>query len=127
MANEGPCPIELTVDSKLKTDMHGTHFALGNTYFLAADMGLELTTVGASATRRFPSLTITATLRRRPQFYLLNVGLPTSVLALMASLQFTVPHDAVGDRLGFSLTLVLTVISSKYAAVCPCTAHVEPA
>lgn len=115
VANEGPCPIKLSVASDFKRSLEGTHFALGNTWILADEMAVQLTTVGTSSARRFPALRISVTLRRLPHFYLVNVVLMASMLALMCWLQVTIPIDAIGDRFSFSLTLVLTVVSFKYA------------
>ena len=81
VANEGPCPVDLQVSADFKRSMEGTHFALANKWILASEMVTELTTVGTTSARRFPALKVTATLRRRPHFYLTNVALAASLLA----------------------------------------------
>ena len=58
---------------------------------------------------------ITASIHRRPTFYLVNVALPASVLSLMSLITFCIPQEAVSDRLGYSSTLALTIISAKFA------------
>ena len=114
-AREGPCPLSFTIDPAVVRDVEGTQFALRNTWALGSELRLEATTVYSTKTRVFPAVKITASIHRRPFYFLLNVALPASVLSLLSLITFCIPQEAVSDRLGFSSTLALTIISAKFA------------
>ena len=114
-AREGPCPLSFRIDPAAVRDVEGTQFALRNTWALGSELKLEATTVYSTKTRVFPAVKITASIHRRPNFYLVNVALPASVLSLMSLITFCIPQEAVSDRLGYSSTLALTIISAKFA------------
>lgn len=114
-AREGPVPVELRLDPFIIRGVEGTEFALRNTWHLASEMDLDVTEVYSSNTRHFPALRISASIRRRPLFFLVNVALPASLLSLMALLQFCMPVGDVGERMAYSSTLMLTIVSSKFS------------
>ena len=115
-ATAGPCPLHFHIAPDAVRDVAGTRFALTNSWRLADELLLEATTVCSTRTRVFPALRISASITRRPTFYLVNVALPASFLSLMALLNFCIPQEAIGERLGYSSTLALTIVSAKFAA-----------
>lgn len=104
-AREGPCPLSFKIDPAAVRDVEGTQFALRNTWALGSELKLDATTVYSTKTRRFPAVRITATIHRRPGFYLANVAMPASVLSLMSLITFCIPQEAVSNQIGLSSTL----------------------
>ena len=53
-----------------------------------------------------PGVSYTLTLERRPTYYLLNIIIPTVVLASLSALTFAVPVDS-GEKLSLGISILL--------------------
>ena len=62
--------------------------------------------VVAGNTVNIPGASFTLTLERRPLYYLLNVIIPSLVLAALSALTFAVPVDS-GEKLSFSMSILV--------------------
>ena len=113
-ANEGPLPVELALSPKLAVGLvKQEDFSARAMWTIGEEVSLKLTTVGASATRRFPALRIGVWVERKPFFYLVNVAMPSSLFSLLAVLLMLLPINYPPARLTYQLTLTLTVITYK--------------
>ena len=113
-ANEGPLPVELVLSSKIAVGLvKQEDFSARAMWTIGEELSLKLTTVGASATRRFPALRIGVWVERKPFFYLVNVAMPSSLFSLLAVLLMLLPINYPPSRLTYQLTLTLTVITYK--------------
>ena len=82
---------------------------------LSPDLTTDITTIGASAKRRFPAVHFRACVSRRPGFVMLNVMLPTAVIALLSVTTFLVEIELTISKLDLSVTILLTAVAFKYA------------
>ena len=114
-ANEGMTPVVLSLSDDLDRDLERTGFTMASTWNLDPQLGVELTTVGSSPARRFPAIRIDFTVRRRPQFFLLNVTLPVSLLSLTGLVGFSIHPLMTPERLDYGVTLTLTLVAYKFA------------
>lgn len=114
-ANEGMTPVVLSLSDGLDCDLERTGFTMASTWNLDPQLGVELTTVGSSPARRFPAIRIDFTVRRRPQFFLLNVTLPVSLLSLTGLVGFSIHPLMTPERLDYGVTLTLTLVAYKFA------------
>jgi hypothetical protein len=64
--------------------------------------------------RVYPVLNVSVVVRRWPSYFLWNVGLPILVISLLSFSAFAIPAADIADRLGVSLTLLLTIMAFKY-------------
>ena len=53
-----------------------------------------------------PGASFTLTLKRRPLYYLLNIVIPSLVLAVLSALTFAVPVDS-GEKLSLGISILL--------------------
>ena len=60
----------------------------------------------AGHTVNIPGASFTLTLERRPLYYLLNIIIPSLVLAALSALSFAVPVDS-GEKLSFSMSILV--------------------
>ena len=58
------------------------------------------------STHSIPGASFTLTLQRRPQYYMLNIIIPTIVLAALSALNFAVPVDS-GEKLSLGISILL--------------------
>jgi hypothetical protein len=65
--------------------------------------------------RTFPRLHIMVLVSRKPTYAMVNLMLPMTCLVVLGFLQFTIPIDAVGERIAVTLTLLLTAAAYRYA------------
>lgn len=85
-ANEGVLPVELVLSDKIAVGLvKQEDFSARAMWTIGEELSLKLTTVGASATRRFPALRIGVWVERKPFFYLVNVAMPSSLFSLLAA------------------------------------------
>ena len=97
-ANEGPLPVELVLSPQVATGLvKAEDFSGRNSWSIGSELSLSLTTVGASAARRFPALRLGIHVERKPFFYLVNVR-STSVHELRSTRSYA-PHPPCGCRL----------------------------
>lgn len=107
-------PVQFVLPDDLKPFVvEQDDFADRNAWMIAQEAGLELTTVGISASRRFPALAIHVKVFRSPFFFLVNIALPASFFSLLAVLLMLLPVDYPPSRLTYLLTLTLTVVAYK--------------
>ena len=64
--------------------------------------------------RQFPSMRITATVKRKPTFYVGNVMVPMMLLTSLSFMQYARPHDEPGDRTEITLNMVLALVGFKF-------------
>ena len=57
-------------------------------------------------TMYIPGASFTLTLKRRPLYYLLNIVIPSLVLAVLSALTFAVPVDS-GEKLSLGISILL--------------------
>jgi len=119
-ANEGPVPVEF-IDTDKDRDppqlgVDTVNFAFDDIWVLSPSVKPEITTVGATAKRRFPAVHLRACVCRKPNFILLNVAAPTSVIAFLSMTTFFVPPADTADRLELSITILLTAVAFKFAS-----------
>uniref|UniRef100_A0A7S4I2D5 Neurotransmitter-gated ion-channel transmembrane domain-containing protein n=1 Tax=Odontella aurita TaxID=265563 RepID=A0A7S4I2D5_9STRA len=121
-ANEGPVPVEF-VDETRSSDglvpqmgVDTLNFAFDDIWNLSPFVSPEITTVGATAKRRFPAVHLRACVSRKPYFILLNVAVPITCIAFLSLMTFFVPAEDTGDRLELSITILLTAVAFKYAS-----------
>ena len=60
----------------------------------------------AGSTYTIPGVSFTLILQRRPQYYLLNIIIPSVVLAILSALTFAVPVDS-GEKLSLGISILL--------------------
>ena len=60
----------------------------------------------AGHTVNIPGASFTLTLERRPLYYLLNIIIPSLILAALSALSFAVPVDS-GEKLSFSMSILV--------------------
>ena len=60
----------------------------------------------ANHTFTVPGVDFTLYLQRRPQYYLLNIIIPSVVLAVLSALTFAVPVDS-GEKLSLGISILL--------------------
>ena len=60
----------------------------------------------AGTTYTIPGASFTLILQRRPQYYLLNIIIPSVVLAILSTLTFAVPVDS-GEKLSLGISILL--------------------
>ena len=118
VANEGPVPVSFVVNGpesacppQLGVDT--VNFAFGDVWDLAPTLLTEVTTLGASSKRRFPAFHLRACVSRKPGFVVLNVQIPTTVIALLAVTTFFVELELTISKLDFSVTILLTAVAFK--------------
>ena len=56
---------------------------------------------------------MTATIRRRPNYYIFNVIFPMLSFTVLTFFQWAVPLSEVADRMSITLTLLLTAAASS--------------
>ena len=113
-AIEGPVPCELVKPKPEAAGIDVETFAFANEYELLPQLSVELGTLGATNTRHFPAMHIRACVRRRPGFVLINVALPSMVIALMPALSFFVELNDIGQKLELAVTTLLTSVTFKF-------------
>lgn len=114
-ANEGPVPVEFTVDGPdAQFGVDTTNFAFDDIWRISESVAPEITTTGACLTRRFPAVHLRACISRRPNFIILNVAVPTMAISLISLFTFVPPPQDVSDRLELSMAVLLTAIAFKY-------------
>jgi len=62
----------------------------------------------------YAEVEVTIHVRRRWEYYVTNVLLVMFILGWLAFTAFVIPMDAVEDRLGVLLTLLLTFVAFKF-------------
>ena len=65
---------------------------------------IQISALGS--THSIPGASFTLTLQRRPQYYMLNIIIPTIVLAALSALNFAVPVDS-GEKLSLGISILL--------------------
>ena len=65
---------------------------------------LQITT--GNHTVDLPGANFTLTLQRKPEYYMLNIIIPTVVLAVLSALTFAVPVDS-GEKLSLGISILL--------------------
>ncbi|XP_012938342.2 neuronal acetylcholine receptor subunit alpha-7-like [Aplysia californica] len=83
--------------------------------------------VGLTPTLKFPLAYFRLTLRRRPDYYVLTIIIPVSIVSFFAQLTFLVPVES-GERLSYALTVLLSlsVHSSLVGSLMPRSASHTP-
>ena len=61
-----------------------------------------------------PTVNVTVSMRRIPNYYLMNVVMPMFFIVCMGFGSLLVPHDQVWDRFSASFTVVLTAVAYKF-------------
>ena len=113
-AIEGPVPCELMKPAPENAGIDVDTFAYGNEYELLPQLSVELVTLSATTTRHFPAMHIRACVRRRAGFVLINVALPSMVIAALPAATFFVEAEEVGDKLQLAVTTLLTSVAFKF-------------
>lgn len=65
--------------------------------------------------RMFPTVEFNAVVARRPHYYLVNIGYPMALFAMMGNFQFALPRYSTADRFNVCISLLLTVVAFKYS------------
>ena len=65
---------------------------------------IQISALGS--THSIPGASFTLTLQRRPQYYMLNIIIPTIVLAALSALNFAVPVDS-SEKLSLGISILL--------------------
>ena len=115
-ATEGPVPMEFAeggANAQLGVDT--VNFAFGDVWDLSPSLACEFTTVGATSKRRFPAVHLRACVARKSGFVVLNVALPTGVIAFLSVTTFFVEEEATGNKLDLSVVILLTAVAFKSA------------
>lgn len=103
---EGPVPVEfcLSASPPPQLGVDTLNFTHGDIWTLSPTMLATLTTVGASSTRRFPAVHLSANVRRHSGFVLMNAAMPVSIISFLSLMTFFVPdgagHHATADGRG---------------------------
>ena len=113
-AIEGPVPCELIKPPPENAGIDVDTFAYGNEYQLSPQLSIELVTLSATTTRHFPAMHIRACVRRRAGFVLINVALPSMVIAALPAATFFVEPEEVGDKLQLVVVTLLTAVAFKF-------------
>jgi hypothetical protein len=61
-----------------------------------------------------PEARLIFTVRRKPDYWVINFGIVSSVLCSMMGCAYGIPVENIGERLGVAMTLVLTMTATKY-------------
>jgi hypothetical protein len=112
---DGPMAIQLEVahDVKLSTVPRG--FQPKHLWRVRGEQMACAIGVHEANGRSFPTFSMTLQVTRRPEYYLANVALPIAVFSGLAFTAFSIPHAEVADRLGVTLTLLLSLAAYKFA------------
>ena len=113
-ALQGMTPVEIAIPDNIILGMvDRSDFAARNSWELDDHIDLSLTTVTASKSRRFPALSISVAVRRRPFFYLTNVVAPMGLFSLLGATILLLPITFPPSRLSYLISLALTVVAYK--------------
>ena len=90
------------------------NFALSNVWRLRPSVAVEnrptnMQELGLS----YPGLRFVLCVHRRPDYYIVNIVMPTGLIVLLTGAQFQIAAEDVADRLSVSVTLLLTAVAFK--------------
>jgi hypothetical protein len=92
------------------------HFGMGNVWHLSNRIRVHayhsLHTASGNG-ELWPCINFTLLTGRRPEYFFWNVEIPMFVLTTLTAVTFGLPVEDISDRLGVSLTLVLTAVAYK--------------
>ena len=115
----GPVPVELDVDPACKTVMSCVHTCPpAKEWQLVPELHMRTFNFGEaySTDRVFSALTITATVRRRPFYAVLNFCIPMGLFSLLSLLQGSVTDaNELNHRAQLTMVMVLTATAFKMA------------
>lgn len=111
LSDEGVTPVKLSTRHANDVDVNRRNFVWENEYTLGSSMSVGLAKRRALSTRTYPHLMCSACVLRNPFYFLVNVGLPNTLFAVAAGLQFFVEVDLVAERVSMALTLLLVCAS----------------
>eukprot|EP00966_Prymnesium_polylepis_P188601 4370443-Prymnesium_polylepis.1 len=124
---KGKLPVEISVDNTLPSSIVRDGFAQQNQYHLSPTLFLRVHELGNDEDRKFPAISISCMVERRPRYYILNAGVPFCAFSLLSLSQFAVSPTrsvdgvemldagAINHRAQLSLTVVLTAAAYKMA------------
>jgi hypothetical protein len=108
--------LKLVPDPERACVIQADNFTQGNIYTLE-DMLVSTTgetmASGSSSGHCKPWLKFSAIIHRRGQYFVWNIYLPLMCIVIMTLTCFTLERSAANDRLGLSLTMVLTAVAFK--------------
>ena len=116
----GAIPVHFYVDDDADKGVELEGFQLAHEWHMAMTKDGkegELYTVPykfGAGDRQFPSMRITATVKRKPTFYVINVMVPIMLLTSLSFMQYAHPHDEPGDRTEITLNMVLALVGFKF-------------
>eukprot|EP00316_Scyphosphaera_apsteinii_P015692 CAMPEP_0119344888 /NCGR_PEP_ID=MMETSP1333-20130426/107201_1 /TAXON_ID=418940 /ORGANISM="Scyphosphaera apsteinii, Strain RCC1455" /LENGTH=400 /DNA_ID=CAMNT_0007357337 /DNA_START=684 /DNA_END=1886 /DNA_ORIENTATION=- len=114
-ATDGPVPVVLQISPSVSCGVNAEHFAYKDVWALSSRLALDIDTVGATSERRFPAILLRALVKRRPGFIIINVALPSLVIAMLPQFVFFVEVELVSDKLSISVAILLTAVALKFA------------
>ncbi|CAE7766523.1 unnamed protein product [Symbiodinium pilosum] len=92
-------------------------FNLENTWFRPHRLIVRAATTEHQSNSKghiFPLLHVTVQMQRIPWYFVSNIVTPMLMIAFMGACSTVIPYHNMGERLGASLTLVLTAVAYKY-------------
>ena len=90
------------------------NFALSNVWRLRPSVAVEnrptnMQELGLS----YPGLRFVLCVHQRPDYYIVNIVMPTGLIVLLTGAQFRIAAEDVADRIDVGLTLLLTAVAFK--------------
>ena len=90
------------------------NFALSNVWRLRPSVAVEnkptnMQELGLS----YPGLRFVLCVHRRPDYYIVNIVMPTALIVLLTGAQFRIAAEDVANRIDVGLTLLLTAVAFK--------------
>ena len=90
------------------------NFALSNVWRLRPSVAVEnKPTIMQELGLSYPGLRFVLCVHRRPDYYIVNIVMPTGLIVLLTGAQFQIAAEDVADRLSVSVTLLLTAVAFK--------------
>ena len=110
---DGALPVEFALDGQERAfvESYGVGM-IQHEYDVGDKLHIE-TRIEGQPGRQFPWLNFAVMVKRKPNYAMWNVVVPSFVFAMTASLQFFIPLEDQGARLETSLTLLLTAAAYK--------------
>ncbi len=89
----------------------GLHFYITNKEFDLTETSASRVTfdlkLSASRKLKIPATRFTLVLKRKPEYYILNIFIPSTVLSALCLIVFLVPIDA-GEKMSLGITILLS-------------------
>jgi hypothetical protein len=113
----GMTPVDLQLSKVCHTEVDPHSFNLHHEWKLGKHLRCKAGLSGLEEERKFPEMNITATVGRKPGFFIYNVMLPTLSFVPTAMLQYCIDpvdgEEPVGGRAAICLTILLTSAAYK--------------